>query len=124
MKAYDRVHFDYLVAVIKTFNVPDSILHSIMTLFSNTRIQINFNWFLTDELQPERGYNSVILLVFYFLILALILFLGPSMIIPTLPTNYPAASTLIAISQLIQQHFIMQKITGPTLFITISKHIH
>lgn len=57
-KAYDRVHFEYLAAIMKAFNVPDSIIHSIITLFSETRIQINVNGFLTDQIQQERGLRQ------------------------------------------------------------------
>lgn len=57
-KAYDRVHFDYLATVMKAFNIPDSIIHSIITLFSETRIQVNINGFLTEALPQERGLRQ------------------------------------------------------------------
>lgn len=57
-KAYDRVHFEYLRAMMKAFNLPDSIIHTLITLFSNTQIRINVNGFLTEPFSQQRGLRQ------------------------------------------------------------------
>lgn len=47
-KSYDRIHFDYLQPCMRAFNIPDSIINSIIILFSSTMIQINVNGFITQ----------------------------------------------------------------------------
>lgn len=47
---YDRVHFEYLRAIMKTFNLPDTTTHTLITLFSKTQIRINVNGFLIESI--------------------------------------------------------------------------
>jgi hypothetical protein len=57
-KAYDRIHFDYLQHCMSAFNIPNTIIRSITSLFSTTMIQVNVNGFLTDPFQQRRGLRQ------------------------------------------------------------------
>jgi len=54
-KAKERVHFDcHRQLFMKDFNIPDdTIISSLISLFSSTMIQINVNRFLTDAFQQH-----------------------------------------------------------------------
>jgi hypothetical protein len=57
-KAYDRIHFDYLQECMQAFNIPTTVIQSIITLFSSTMIQVNVNGFLTAPFQQQRGLRQ------------------------------------------------------------------
>lgn len=57
-KDYDRVHFEHLRAMMKAFNLPDTIIHALITLFSNTQICINVNGFLTESILQQTGLRQ------------------------------------------------------------------
>ncbi|KAK4518783.1 uncharacterized protein ATC70_009006 [Mucor velutinosus] len=58
-KAYDRIHPDYLRAVMQRFNMPTNIIHSLLTLFFSTQIHININGHIsTDYITQQRGIRQ------------------------------------------------------------------
>ncbi|KAK4516930.1 uncharacterized protein ATC70_000258 [Mucor velutinosus] len=54
-KAYDRIHFSYLEAIMKAFNIPSTLITAILNLFSSTMIQPNVNGFPSTPLSQLRG---------------------------------------------------------------------
>ncbi|KAK4516081.1 uncharacterized protein ATC70_011043 [Mucor velutinosus] len=42
-KAYDRVNLEYLTAVLTAFNMPPSLISSLLSLFTNTQVRVNIN---------------------------------------------------------------------------------
>lgn len=58
-KAYDRIHPGYLREIMSAFNVPDTLIHSITSLFFSTQIQVNVNGHLTQSPIPQlRGLRQ------------------------------------------------------------------
>jgi hypothetical protein len=57
-KGYDRVHPDYLSSIMKAFNVPHTLIHSITSLFFSTSIQVNVNGYLTQSIIQRRGLRQ------------------------------------------------------------------
>ncbi|GAN06991.1 conserved hypothetical protein [Mucor ambiguus] len=57
-KAYDRIHFAYLEAIMQAFNIPTTLITAILNLFSTTLIQPNVNGFLSSPLQQLRGLRQ------------------------------------------------------------------
>lgn len=57
-KAYDRVHPDYLRAVLLRFGFPASIIHIICALFFSTSIHINVNGHISTPIQQLRGLRQ------------------------------------------------------------------
>jgi hypothetical protein len=57
-KGYDRVHPDYLSNIIKAFNIPQTLIHSITSLFFSTSIQVNVNCYLTEPIIQQRGLRQ------------------------------------------------------------------
>ncbi|KAK4515528.1 uncharacterized protein ATC70_010478 [Mucor velutinosus] len=58
-KAYDRIHPDYLRAVMQRFNLPTNIIHSLITLLFSTQIHININGHIsTSSITQQRGIRQ------------------------------------------------------------------
>jgi len=57
-KAYDRVHPDYLRAVMTKMNVPSQMITAICTLFFNTNVNLNINGFLAQPFVQQRGLRQ------------------------------------------------------------------
>lgn len=58
-KAYDRIHPNYLRAVMSRFNLPTNIIHSWLTLFFSTRIHININGHISaSTITQQRGIRQ------------------------------------------------------------------
>ncbi|CDH53913.1 hypothetical protein RO3G_14532 [Lichtheimia corymbifera JMRC:FSU:9682] len=57
-KAYDRVHPNYLSAVLHRFGFPSSIIQAICTLFFSTSIRINVNGHISQPIQQLRGLRQ------------------------------------------------------------------
>ncbi|KAK4515490.1 uncharacterized protein ATC70_010440 [Mucor velutinosus] len=57
-KAYDRIHFSYLDALMQAFNIPRTLITTILNLFSSTMIQPNVNGFLSSPLPQLRGLRQ------------------------------------------------------------------
>lgn len=58
-KAYDRIHPDYLRAIMQRFNMPTNIIHSLLTLFFSTRIHININGHISaNHIMQNRGIRQ------------------------------------------------------------------
>ncbi|KAK4512809.1 uncharacterized protein ATC70_003517 [Mucor velutinosus] len=58
-KTYDRIHPDYLLAVMHRFNLPTNIIHSLITLLFSTQIHININGHIsTSSITQQRGIRQ------------------------------------------------------------------
>ena len=57
-KAYDRVHPDYLRAVMERMNFPAPLIDSIFTLFFGTQINLNINGYLASPFPQCRGLRQ------------------------------------------------------------------
>lgn len=57
-KAYDRVHPDYLAAVLERFGFPATWIHCIQSLFFGNQVSVNINGFFTDAILQERGLRQ------------------------------------------------------------------
>ncbi|KAK4513364.1 putative secondary metabolism biosynthetic enzyme [Mucor velutinosus] len=57
-KAYDRIHFSYLEALMKAFNIPSPPISVVLNFFSLTMIQPNVNGFLSTPLPQIRGLRQ------------------------------------------------------------------
>ena len=57
-KAYDRVHPEYLQAVLHHFGFPAPFVDSIMHLFFNTQLSININGYISAPCQQQRGLRQ------------------------------------------------------------------
>jgi len=58
-KAYDRVHPEYLRAVMSQFNIPTNITHSLLTLLFSTQIHININGHISHSfITQQRGIRQ------------------------------------------------------------------
>lgn len=57
-KAYDRVHPDYLRAVLKRMHFPGRLIDSIFTLFFSTHINLNINGYLAQPFAQQRGLRQ------------------------------------------------------------------
>ncbi|KAK4509114.1 uncharacterized protein ATC70_007464 [Mucor velutinosus] len=57
-KAYDRIHFSYLQAMMDAFNIPKTLITAITNLFSATQIQPNVNRILVAPLPQLRGLRQ------------------------------------------------------------------
>jgi len=57
-KAYDRVHPEYLKAVMKHMDFPDSFVDSIFALFFGTNIHLNINGYLAQSFEQQRGLRQ------------------------------------------------------------------
>ena len=57
-KAYDRVHPDYLRAVLQRFRFPDVIIDTLLKLFFQTRISVSVNGFLGAPVDQGRGLRQ------------------------------------------------------------------
>jgi len=57
-KAYDRVHPDYLRAVMEKMNFPAPLIDSIFTLFFGTQINLNINGYLASPFPQRRGLRQ------------------------------------------------------------------
>lgn len=57
-KAYDRVHPEYLKAVLQQFRFPASLINSIMHLFFDTQLSININGFISTPCAQQRGLRQ------------------------------------------------------------------
>ena len=57
-KAYDRVHPDYLRAVMERMQFPAQFIDSIFTLFFNTHINLNINGYLAQPFAQHRGLRQ------------------------------------------------------------------
>ncbi|CDH61172.1 hypothetical protein RO3G_01611 [Lichtheimia corymbifera JMRC:FSU:9682] len=57
-KAYDRVHPTYLCQVLRRFGFPDSIIHSLSTLFFGTQIHVSINGWLGSPFTQGRGLRQ------------------------------------------------------------------
>lgn len=58
-KAYDRIHPDYLKAIMIKFGILHTLVQSIPTLFFSTQIQININGHITTaDLPQHRGLRQ------------------------------------------------------------------
>ncbi|CDH60772.1 hypothetical protein RO3G_01429 [Lichtheimia corymbifera JMRC:FSU:9682] len=54
-KAYDRVHPEYLQAVLHRFGFPTPLINSIIHLFFNTQLCINVNGYISSPCHQQRG---------------------------------------------------------------------
>lgn len=57
-KAYDRVHPDYLRAVMEKMRFPGPLIDSIFTLFFDTQIHLNINGHLAPPFPQRRGLRQ------------------------------------------------------------------
>jgi len=57
-KAYDRVNLEYLTAVLTAFNMPSSLISSLLSLFTNTQVRVNINGFLSEAFPTQRGMRQ------------------------------------------------------------------
>ena len=57
-KAYDRVHADYLCAVMLRFGFPDRFVSSIKQLFFGNNMYVNVNGYFTEAVHQERGIRQ------------------------------------------------------------------
>lgn len=57
-KAYDRVHPQYLQAVLHKFGFPAPCIESISHLFFNTQLSININGYLSKPCHQQRGLRQ------------------------------------------------------------------
>lgn len=57
-KSYNRIHFDYLQECMQAFNIPSTVIQSIVSIFSSTMIQVNVNGFLSTPFQQQRGLRQ------------------------------------------------------------------
>ena len=57
-KAYDRVHPDYLRAVMTKMNIPSQLVKSICSLFFETHVNLNMNGFLAEPFIQHRGLRQ------------------------------------------------------------------
>lgn len=57
-KAYDRVHPDYLKAVLQRFGFGSLVTESIIQLFFNTRLSINVSGYLSKPFEQQRGLRQ------------------------------------------------------------------
>lgn len=58
-KAYDRIHPAYLRAVMQRFNIPTTIIHSLLTLLFSTEIHININGHVSQQhIFQHRGIRQ------------------------------------------------------------------
>jgi hypothetical protein len=57
-KGSDRVHPDYLSNIMKAFNIPQTLIHSITLLFFSTSIQVNVNGYLIEPIIQQRGLRQ------------------------------------------------------------------
>ena len=57
-KAYDRIHPLYLGQVMTRFGIPSKVIHSISSLFFNTRIHININGHISEPILQRRGLRQ------------------------------------------------------------------
>ena len=58
-KAYDRLHPEYLRAVMHKFNLPTNVIHSLLTLLFSTQIHININGHISHSfITQQRGIRQ------------------------------------------------------------------
>ena len=58
MKAYDRVNGKYLKAVLTAFDVPPTLVTTIINFFFQTKLKINVNGYLTETVSQSCGIRQ------------------------------------------------------------------
>ncbi|GAB9476050.1 putative Pollike protein [Globisporangium polare] len=57
-KAYDRVNWDYLWAVLRHFNFGENFVRWVKLLYTSTEVCLNVNGNILDAIQPTRGVKQ------------------------------------------------------------------
>ncbi|KAG2219694.1 hypothetical protein INT45_001866 [Circinella minor] len=58
LKAYDRIHPEYLQQVLSHYGFPSSLINCIISLFFNTQISVNVNGHISPSIVQKRGVRQ------------------------------------------------------------------
>lgn len=57
-KAYDKISHEYLWTMLRRFNIPESFIQSVKTLYNSAETRVMINGFLSEPYQITRGVRQ------------------------------------------------------------------